>query len=272
MRKSKDPESIYEVPVPYRSPVYEEPVPLRHIYEKPDKCKPTDYKCKFKSCEKQRIQERPLPDIPIIKKGMMRKSSGEYAEIEDHYDNVDGDEGRRMLNLNNELGETTTAGGKKRRSTTRRRRRNSKTKSKSKSRSRSSRKKRGKKTRKHGKYINKKIIGGGNRSSNDIIEDFNSKSDDKKCNILAKIRKPIIDCNNEVSNFEFNNLNDLPDEDQYVDVAGVAEDPATKCNRQPDMQWCKNNRGDKCISKNMPCLNQRVLAAPKTFPSRRTGY
>jgi hypothetical protein len=267
IRKSKNnKEPIYEDPVPYRSPVYEAPVAYRspHIYEKPDKCKPNDYKCKFESCEKQRIQERPLPPIP------MRKSSGEYARVEGEYDNVRGDEGRRMLNLNNELGETTTGGGKKRRSTTRRRRRNSKTKSKSKSRS--SRKKRVKKTRKHGKYINKKIISGGNRSSKDIIEDFNSKSNDKKCNILAKIRMPI--CNNEVSNFEFNNVNTFKDENPYGDVAGVEEDPETKCNRQPDMRWCKNRDGDKCVSKNMLCLNHKVLAAPTTVrrPSNSRRY
>lgn len=143
---------IYEEPVPYRTPVAG--------------CAANDYKCKFESCENRRKRERPLPAIPPISpippippipKGTMRKSSGEYEndnEAEGDYDNVEGAEGRRMLNLNNAPGETTTGGGKKRRSTTRRRRRNSK--SNSKSRSRSTRKKRGKKTRKHGKYINKK--------------------------------------------------------------------------------------------------------------------
>jgi hypothetical protein len=144
-RKNKE-ESPYEVPVPYRSPrVYEEPVPLQqNIYEKPDKCANNDYKCKFESCEKQRIQERPLPPIP---KGTMRKNSGLYENdtVEGHYANVRGDEKRSKLYLPS-MAADETAGGKKRRSTTRRRRNS---KSKSRSKTRSSRKKRVKKTRKH---------------------------------------------------------------------------------------------------------------------------
>lgn len=79
------------------------------------------------------------------------------------------------------------------------------------------------------------------------------------------ITKPS-NCKNAVSDFQYKNVNDeFNDENAYADVVGAEEDPETKCKRNTNMKWCKNNsNGRQCISKNYTCLNHRVLAFPQT--------
>jgi hypothetical protein len=194
-------------------------------------CKKNDYKCKFEHCERARIQGRQLPLRPE------RISSGEYATVgsppkkkepfyevpEPLYGNV------RMTRVSSpkediyeEIGESSAGGTRRRKhavkSTHKKRKGGKRTMRKGWKRTmhkggkRTMRKggkrtmhKGGKRTMRKGwKSTHKKIVGGFNRSSEDIISDFNNKSDDKKCLIMNDLDIPKT-CNN--SNITVDNEN-----------------------------------------------------------------
>jgi hypothetical protein len=137
--------------------------------------------------------------------------------------------------------------------------------------------KRGKRsTRKRGKSTHKKIVGGFHRSSEDIIEDFNGKSDIKKCEIMNNLDVPD---NCSKSTIQFDNFK--VEEDPYGDVLPVGKDNTiqdyvndftedasllnkTEC-KLPN-KWCDTT--NKCHSPSTSCLQYKVWAVPPHLVNR----
>jgi hypothetical protein len=245
-------------------------------------CKRNDYKCKYEQCESDKnMKGRPLPSLPRQKTRKSSKEENMYAVPQPLYRNVTM---RRKPSPPSEHTYDLIVGG------TRRRKHMTKSAHKKRGYGKRSMHKRGygkrtmhkrgkRSTRKRGKSTHKNIVGGFHRSSEDIINDFNGKSDNKKCEIFKNLDVPD-NCSNPT--ISFNNLRKTIDkENQYGDVLHVSnpiqnyvnnmtEDASLldKPNCKSPNEWCK--RTNKCHSPSTSCLQYNVWAAPP-HPVNRTN-
>ena len=124
-------------------------------------------------------------------------------------------------------------------------------------------------TRKRGKSIHKKIVGGFHRSSEDIIDDFNGKSANKKCEIFKKLVVPD-NCSNPTISFDNVRSTSTEEKNLYDDVLDVRRSnpiqkyvtdmtadasllKQTECNF-PN-KWCEKT--NRCHSPSTSCLQTR---------------